>query len=169
MTNETATPEKKALLEAFDTVIKTQAAEREIQRQQEEAHRLARARGRPLMWVCAAIVLLVGSYLAVEQPAWAFPNAPLAESPAVKEAGLRIGMANAAQHIERYRQRNGRLPATLVEAGAHGDGIDYVRDAAGAGWRLVGQHGAARLTLTSSESLARFLGSSFELVSRRGR
>ena len=35
MTNETATPEKKALLEAFDTVIKTQAAERENQRQQE--------------------------------------------------------------------------------------------------------------------------------------
>jgi hypothetical protein len=169
MTNETATPEKKALLEAFDTVLKTQAEEREVRRQQEEARRLARARSRPVMWACATLVLLVGSYLGVEQPEWAFPNAPLAESPVVKEAGLRIGMANAAQHIERYRQRNGRLPGTLAEAGAHGDGLDYQRDTAGTGWRLVGQHGATRLTLASSDSLARFLGSSFEVVSRRGR
>src|SRR5919112_1786256 len=112
MTNETATPEKKALLDAFDTVLRTQADERETQRQAEEIRRAARARSRPVMWACAAITLFIGAYLWVEQPEWAFPNRPLAESTTIKEAGLRIGMANAAQHLERYRQRNGHLPTT---------------------------------------------------------
>ncbi|HEU5039927.1 MAG TPA: hypothetical protein VFT84_03840 [Gemmatimonadales bacterium] len=169
MTNETATPEKKALLEAFDTVLKAQAEEREARRQEEEARRAARARSRPVMWACAAILLFVGTYLWVEQPDWVFPNKPLPESTAVKDAGLRIGMANAAQHIERYRQRNGRLPASLAEAGAHGDGLSYERGATGETWRLEGQNGPTSLTLTSTEPLSKFLGSSFEVISRRGR
>ncbi|HEU5040088.1 MAG TPA: hypothetical protein VFT84_04660, partial [Gemmatimonadales bacterium] len=90
-------------------------------------------------------------------------------STAVKDAGLRIGLANAAQHIERYHQRNGRLPASLAEAGAHGDGLSYERAATGETWRLEGQNGPIRLTLTSTEPLSRFLGSSFEVISRRGR
>jgi hypothetical protein len=169
MTNETATPEKKALLEAFDTVLKTQADEREAQRRADEARRAARARSRPVMWACAAIVLFVGAYLWIEQPDWAFPNKPLAESAAVKDAGLRIGMANAAQHLERYRQRNGRLPATLMEAGAHGEGFAYQRGASGTSWQLVGQNGPVRLTLTSTEPLSKFLGNSFEVIARRAR
>ena len=168
MTNETATSDKKALLEAFDTVIKTQAEEREAKRREEDARRAARARSRPVMWVCAAIILFVGTYLGVEQPEWAFPNKPLAESDAVREAGLRIGMANAAQHLERYRQRNGRLPSTLGEAGAHGDNLAYER-VTGTAWRVVGQHGSVRLTLSSTDPLPKFLGNSFEVISRRAR
>ena len=168
MTNETATPEKKALLEAFDTVIRSQADERDAQRREAEARRAARARSRPVMWACAVIVLFLSAYLWVEQPDWAFPNKPLAESDAVKDAGLRIGMANAAQHLERYRQRNGRLPMTLGEAGAHADGLTYERTT-GTAWRLVGQNGSARLTLTSTEPLSKFLGKSFEVISRRAR
>ncbi|HYC32425.1 MAG TPA: hypothetical protein VEB59_09075 [Gemmatimonadales bacterium] len=167
MTNETTTPEKKALLEAFDTVIKAQADEREAQRQADEQRRLARARSRPVMWACAAIVLFLSTYLWVEQPEWAFPNQPLVESDAVKEAGLRIGMANAAQHIERYHHRSGRLPSSLGEAGAHGQGLDY--DLVGSGWRLVGQAGGLRLTLNSGDPLPKFLGRSFEVISRRNR
>jgi hypothetical protein len=166
MTHETATPEKKALLEAFDTVIRTQADEREAQRQADEARRIARARSRPVMWACAAILLFVGTYLWVEQPDWAFPNKPLAESDAVKDAGLRIGMANAAQHVERYHQLNGRLPGTLGEAGAHAEGLVYER--VGTGWRLVGRNGVIRLTLSSTDALPRFLGKSFDVIARRG-
>ena len=167
MTNETATPEKKALLEAFDTVIRAQADQREAQRQADEERRLARARSRPVMWVCAAFILFVGTYLGVEQPDWAFPNKPLVESDAVREAGLRIGMANAAQHIQRYHNRNGRLPASLGEAGAHGAGLDYAL--LGTGWRLMGRNGGIRLTLNSGEPLPKFLGKSFEVISRRER
>jgi hypothetical protein len=167
MTNETATPEKKALLDAFDTVIKSQADEREAQRQADNARRIARARSRPVMWGGAAIILFIGAYLWVEQPDWAFPNKPVVESDALKEAGLRIGMANAAQHLERYRHRNGRLPVSLDDAGAHGDGLGYEPSATG--WRLVGRNGPIRLTLSSADPLPKFLGNSFEVLSRRGR
>jgi hypothetical protein len=168
MTNESsATTEKKALLEAFNTVLRTQADEREAEQRADEALRRARARSRPVMLVCAALILFVGAYLWVERPEWVFPAQAPAESMAMQEASLRIGIANAAQHVQRYRQRNGRLPANLSEAGAHGEGIDY--QAIGADeWRLVGTNGPARLTLTSTESLAKFLGNSFEVISRRG-
>jgi hypothetical protein len=169
MTHEIATPEKKALLQAFDTVLKTQADEREAQRLEAEARRLARARSRPVMWVCAAIVLFLSTYLWVEQPEWVFPSRAAPESMAVKEASLRIGIANAAQHVERYRQRNSRLPASLEEAGAHGDGFTYERTGGGSGWRLTGMNGGVRLTLSSADPLAKFLGNSFEVISRRGR
>ena len=169
MTNDTASPEKKALLEAFDSVLQTQADAREAERLEAEARRLARARSRPVMWLCAAIVLFISAYLWVEQPEWVFPTRAAPESMAIREASLRIGIANAAQHVERYRQRNRRLPATLQEAGAHGDGLVYETTGGGTGWRLTGQSGAARLTLPSTEPLAKFLGNSFELISRRGR
>jgi hypothetical protein len=168
MTHQTsATAEKKALLEAFDTVLKTQAAEREEEQRAAEAKRRARARTRPLMWACAALTLFIAAYLWVEQPSWAFPTQPPPESMAMKEASLRIGMANAAQHLERYRQRTGRMPATLAEAGAHAEGLAYELVGEN-GWRLVGNNGPARLTLTSSEPLSGFLGNSFEVISRRG-
>ena len=84
----------------------------------------------------------------------------------MKEASLRIGMAGAAQHLERYRQKNGRLPATLKAAGAYDEGIDY-QPVGTDGWKLVGVNGPARLTLSSTEALTRFLGNSFEVISRR--
>ncbi len=168
MTNESsATAEKKALLEAFDSVIKSQAEQREAEQRAEEERRGARARGRPVLWLCAALMLFVGTYLWVEQPEWVFPSRALPESIAVREASLRIGMAGAAQHLERYRQKNGRLPATLRAAGAYDEGIDY-EPIGGDGWKLVGVNGPARLTLSSDEPLARFLGNSFEVISRRG-
>jgi hypothetical protein len=73
------------------------------------------------------VVLFISAYLWVEQPEWVFPSRAAPESMAVKEASLRIAIANAAQHVERFRQRNDRLPATLDEAGAHGDGFAYER------------------------------------------
>lgn len=169
MTHETATPEKKALLEAFDTVLKAQAEEREAQRREAEVRRAARARSRPLLWTSTAILLFVAAYLWIEQPEWVFPARPLPESAAVQEASLRIGMANAAQHVERYRHRNGRLPPTLATAGAHDDNLSYEAAGDGSGWRLTAEYAGSRLVLTSSESLGEFLGNSFEVIARRAR
>jgi hypothetical protein len=168
MTNESpATAEKKALLEAFDSVLKSQAEQREAEERADEERRRARARGRPVMLICAALMLFVATYLWVEQPDWVFPTRTVPEAVAVKEASLRIGMAGAAQHLERYRLKNGRLPATLKAAGAYDEGIDY-QPVGGEGWKLVGVNGETRLTLSSDEPLARFLGNSFEVISRRG-
>jgi hypothetical protein len=110
--------------------------------------------------------LVLCSYLYIERPEWLFPTAAAPESVAIKEASLRIGMANVAQHIERHRQRTGALPRTLAEAGTRVEGMTYEPIGADA-WRLVGTNGVIELTLTSQDSLPRFLGNSFEVISRR--
>ena len=131
--NAAASPEKKALLAAFDTVLQTAAEEREIERLAAEARRRSRGASRLLLVLCTVILVFVSVYLYVERPEWIFPVAAPPESPAVRQASLRISVATAAQHIERYRQqRKGQLPVTLEQAGpdAAQDGLagnDYGR------------------------------------------
>lgn len=160
----TTSPEKQALLDAFDSVLRTQAEEREARRAEAEARR-HRGVSRILMLTCTTIVVFVSVYLYVERPAWVFPSPPTPESVAVREASLRITVANAAQHIERYRQQTGRLPATLVQAGAHEGGIDY--EPAGTSYKLHGDMGDVRVSYDSNEPLGRFVGNSFKVISRR--
>ena len=107
-----------------------------------EARRRRRGASRLLMGV-AATVLIVGqraiSY--VERPDWVFPAPPPPESLAVREASLRIAMANAAQHVERFRQQNGQLPRVAGAGGrARGMGIT-LRAARRDGYRLDGEDG----------------------------
>ncbi len=175
MSHETARPTppptssspKKALLDAFDTVLKTQADEREAEQRTAGARRRARAWSRPLVSICTAIVLFTGAYLWIERPEWVFPAPPAPESVAVEEAGLRITIANAAQHVERFRQRNARLPESLEEAGAHPLGLRYT--ATGSGYRLEGERDGLLVTFGSGQPLPAFLGNSFQVISRRGR
>jgi len=166
-TPTTSTTAKKALLDAFDTVLKTQAEEREAESRAAEARRRARAWSRPLVLICAAIVLFTGAYLWIERPEWVFPAPPAPESVAVEEAGLRITIANAAQHVERFRQGNARLPNSLEEAGAHPIGLRY--SVTGSDYRLEGERNGVLVTFASSDPLPAFLGNSFQVISRRGR
>jgi hypothetical protein len=158
--------EKKALIDAFDTVLKTQADERDALHRAAEARRQALARSRPLIAAATMIVLVVGAYLAIMRPTWVFAPQPTPETLALKEASLRISMANAAQHVERFRKRNARLPGSLAEAGARGEGIRYDQ-IAGSDFRLVGQNGPAHVTFTSRDALSDFLGNSYQIVVRR--
>ena len=114
------------------------------------------------------VLTFVAVYLYVERPEWAFSAPTLPESPAVREASLRISVANAVQHIERFRQqRKGQLPVTLEQAGANGAEINYQRTAAG--YQLEGEDEGIRVSFTSGESLMRFIGNSFEVIARRTR
>jgi hypothetical protein len=162
-----ATPEKQALLEAFDTVLKKQAEVREAERRVFTEQRRKRNRVRPSLWVAACFTMFLSAYLYIERPEWLFPTAAAPERVAIKEASLRIGMANVAQHVERYRQRTGRLPRTLSETGTQVDGITY--QPLDSTWRLVGRNGGVEIALASSDPLPRFLGNSFELIARRSR
>jgi hypothetical protein len=162
-----ATAAKKALLDAFDTVLKTQAEEREAELRAAEARRRDRGWSRPLVLICLAIVAFTGAYLWIERPAWVFPAPLPPESVALEEAGLRITIANAAQHVERFRQRNGRLPQSLEEARAHPSGLRYTLT--GSDYRLEGERGGLLVAFASGEPLPAFLGNSFEVISRRGR
>jgi hypothetical protein len=174
MTNHTtetpASPaaQKQALLEAFDTVLKQQAESREAELRVAEARRRARRRVRPSIAAAAVLSLALCSYVYIERPEWVFPSAAVPESVAIKEASLRIGMANVAQHVERHRQRTGSLPRTLAEAGTRVNGMIY-EPLGSSTWRLVATNGGVELTLTSQDSLPAFLGNSFEVISRRHR
>lgn len=161
----TASAEKQALLEAYDTVLKHQAETREARQRDAEACRERRGRVRPWIWTSAACTMVLCAYLLIERPDWLFPEVGAPESVEVQEASLRVGMANAAQHIQRFYQQNNRLPETLAEAGAYGDGIEYTR--IGAGWRMTAEQGTTQLTLTSRDVLATFIGRSFEVIARR--
>jgi hypothetical protein len=159
-----ATPEKKALLDAFDTVLKSQAELREAERAAAERRRTP---SHLLSLICLLLIAAIGAYLYVERPDWVFPRPAAPESAAVREASLRISMATAAQHIDRFRQRTGRLPMNLAEAGAHGSGLTLL--ATESGYRLTGRSGDISLVLDSSQPIGTFVGESFEVISRRAR
>jgi hypothetical protein len=161
----TASAEKQALLEAYDTVLKHQAVTREAEQRDAEARRATRGRVRPWIWSSAAFTMVLCAYLLVERPEWLFPEVGTPETTEVQEASLRIGMANAAQHIQRFYQQNNRFPETLAEAGAYSDGIEYSR--IGTGWRIKVIQGGMELTLSSRDALANFIGRSFEVIARR--
>ncbi len=161
----TASAEKQALLEAYDTVLKHQAQNRETEAREAEARHASRARVRPWVWTSAACTMVLCAYLLIERPEWLFPQIGPPESTEVQEASLRIGMANAAQHIQRFYQQNSRLPETLAEAGAYGDGLEYTR--IGAGWKMTATQGTIQITLSSRDALANFIGRSFEVIARR--
>jgi hypothetical protein len=163
----TSTTAKKALLDAYDTVIKTQADEREAELRAADARRRARAWSRPLVLTCAAIVLFIGAYLEIERPEWVFPAPMAPESVDIVDASLRITIANAAQHVERFRQRSGHLPETLEKSGAHPLGLRYT--VTGSNYRLEGERDGLLVAFTSGEPLPAFLGKSFKVISRRGR
>lgn len=159
-----ATPEKQALLEAFDTVLKTQAEQREAERAAAERRR---GPSRVVILACLLAILVCVTYVSVERPAWVFPPPPTPESTAMREASLRITLANAAQHVDRFHERMGRLPRTLEEAGTEGTGLTL--ESTASGYRLQGRSGDVTLALTSGEPLAAFLGNSFDVISRRSR
>jgi hypothetical protein len=163
-----ASSQKQALLEAFDSVLKQQAEDREAQQREAAARQRNRNRVRPTVWAAAVLTVFLCTYLYIEQPEWLMPSSAPPESVAIQEASLRIGMANVAQHVERYRQRTGRLPRTLLEAGTHVEGMTY-QPLDSTDWRLIGAHRGIELTLASREPLPKFLGNSFEVISRRPR
>ena len=176
MSQDTSTPnasphpapsvEKMALLDAFDTVLKTQAEERESTAREAEARERARTSSQPLLALCTATLLAIGAYLAIMKPAWVFAPSPTPESLAIQDASLRLTMANASQRVQHFRKQNGRLPESLAETGTQGANLHYGRLGA-SDYRLVGENGMARVTLTSKDSLADFLGNSFQIIERR--
>ena len=169
MINETSAPgTKRALLDAFDQVLKAQAEEREAERQAARARRRGRPQFGPSAWVSVLILLFTGAYVWVEQPPWIFPPPPPPESAAIKEASLRIALASAAQHVEHFRRRHRRLPRTLDEAGAPSDGLSY-QITGPESYQILGLNGPIQLSLSNADSLPRFIGNSFEVISRRSR
>ena len=162
------TGNKQALFDAAVEVMRKQAAERSAEREAEAARRREQSRVSPIIAAGLTIILAVGVYLAVEQPSWLFPTPPVAESKELQEASLRIGMATTAQRIERFRVAQGRLPRSLNEAGSSPNGIVY-EQREGDRYVLKGANGPVRVVLNSGDSLALFVGNSFQVLAQRTR
>ena len=159
-------PHKQALFDAAVEVVRKQGEERMAER--EAAAKLERERTRVSPIIAAGLTILLGVavYVAVEQPTWLLPTPPIVESRAAQEASLRIGMATTLQRVERFRVAQGRLPRSLAEAGTAPRGITY-EQREGDRYVVRGQNGPVQLTLTSGDSLAPFVGNSFQVLAER--
>ncbi|MFC1791643.1 hypothetical protein ACFL0I_04160 [Gemmatimonadota bacterium] len=97
-------------------------------------------------------------YVWFGSPGWLEPD-PIPLTPvAVEESTVRAVIFLQAQKIEDYRERYGRLPAFLEEAGPGIHGVRY-RRLDGQTYRIHGQGDRVGLSYTSGEPLAEFLGS----------
>ena len=159
------TPEKQALIEAYDQVLRAEAEKRE----QDGARKPARRRWplHPVAMLFLLIWAVTGGYLITVKPAWVFDRGRPTESPAIQEASLRLAMAMQAERIEKFRQaRGGQLPTSLADVGPLVSGIIYER--AGNEYVLRGVNGSASLMLRSTDPIRAFVGNSFVVIQRRG-
>jgi hypothetical protein len=157
------TPEKRALIDAYDQVMRVEAERRATD------PLAGPGRRRPSLIVVTGLLIIaaLGGVSYIVRPAWLFPAPPPATSQADLDAQLRVGLYMQAQRILAHRARTGRLPATLAEV----DGA-MLRDmtySALDSTRFVvgGVAGPVSLTLQSDEDMRAFLGNSFAVVGVR--
>ena len=122
-----------------------------------------RSRGRR-QGVLVAILMLTWAaiaYIWLARPAFVFgPTAVAVQPPAVREASLRFALYLERRRIDAYTAANGRLPASLADAGPVESGVTFERN--DAGYVLVGHRDDLTLTLTSAMNADSFLGSSLD-------
>lgn len=158
-------PEKQALIEAYEKVLIADAEKREKDLAAKPAGPPKR-RMHPVVLLSLVVLALVGAYVLIARPAWIFERGAPTEPVSMQEASLRLAMAMQFQRIERFRTQSGRLPTTMEEAGPVMPGVRYQARHPD-GFTLTGSNGSVTLTLQSSESLAAFVGNSFELIQGR--
>ena len=148
------------LLEAYQNLVRSE---------QEKRNSVAvpvPPESRAAYWI--TMFLLIGGLtsLLVLQPQWLFPRPP-EETPALREASLRVRMFVEIDRIEQFRSLNARLPANLREAKADSVGLQY--KPAQASYTLAGRNGPLTLTYSSAMTPQLFLGQSYDLISMRMR
>ncbi len=156
-------PEKRALIDAYQDVLKADAERRDTDRTPRRP-----LRTRPFAWVALVLALAGAGVIWLAQPEWLGLAPPPDEPPAVREASLRLAVALEAQRVIRYQREHGRLPATLVEAGAVMPGVAYQPSREGI-FELNAADGDIAVIYRSTGSLKAFVGTSYDVVRRRGK
>ncbi len=127
------------------------------------------ARSRPRLLISGAtLIALLGTYVSVLRPEWVFPAEPVAESPQISEASMRLALVRERQRVEEYLRTHGRLPASLFEAGGRLPDATLSPGSANS-FTVSVPHAGQLLELRSSDRLEDFLGNSLEIILSRGK
>jgi hypothetical protein len=155
------TPEKKALLEAYEQAIKSPHSP-------EPQSRPRRSGGlHPLTLVAVAALIALGAWLAIARPGFVFERGAPDEPRAVRDASLRLAMAMQFQRVQRFRDSTGVLPQKLTDVGPLVSAIRY-EPIPPDQFTLVGENGDVVLTLRSDDVLRDFVGSAYQVLESRG-
>lgn len=131
-----------------------------------EKHEVAHVEsGRRRKFRRAAILggaLAVSAYLSLNPPTWLRPEPVPPPTPAERSAGDRFAIYLQAQRIESFRNKTGRLPSTLADAGEAMPGIRYELLSDGS-YALTSERDQA-IRYSSRDSLGTFLGGSLTLL-----
>lgn len=124
------------------------AAERD-----EAAKKKMAPKAQPIWMLPLGLMMSVlAGFLLVAPPAWVVVNPIAAQAPEEQLLNVRTAIAIYGQRIETFRNANGRLPATLAEAGVTVEGIDYTPQ--GESYLLIASVGDRDLVFNSAvESL----------------
>jgi hypothetical protein len=104
----------------------------------------------------AALAVAVALWLFFAPPDWLPQTAKDERSREQRELGLRIVLAAEASRVNAYRDTQGRLPASLAEAGGDARSVRYVVTGEGQ-FTLSASDGAASLSYESSQPLGALL------------
>lgn len=156
------TPEKRALIDAYDSVMRADATRR--------ASRTAGSmrRTRPVSWIVFTVLIAGVAGLAILRPDVLRPDTALHEPPELREASLRFAMGIQIERIAKYQRTHGNLPLTLPDAGPVLPGATY-RPLPSGRYELDAVNGAASLTYTSDTPLRQFMGNAFDVIVKRNR
>lgn len=150
---------KRALLEAKEAAI---ASSKDSENPDQTL--IPQPRPKVLWWVFGLVVITAAG-IGLAQPEWITGTPPVEESPEVSVASMRLALARERSLVESYYRSNGRLPATLAEAGSSATAIGY-RVTGNSNYTLSYRHNGTALELRSSEPLAEFLGNSAAVIMR---
>lgn len=156
------TPEKQALLEAYEDALKGPQAPEPPPRARKGGGGL-----HPLTLVAIAALVALGAWLAIARPGFVFERGAPDEPRAVRDASLRLAMAMQFQRVERFRDSTGALPQKLADVGPVVSAIRYEPRPPDQ-FTLVGENGDVVLTLRSDDVLRDFVGSAYQVLETRG-
>jgi hypothetical protein len=153
---------KQALLEA------AQAAVSDARTRHEEGRpkRTSTSGSRRTLLALGLTLFGVGVYLIAARPPWFFVPPPPPETVEIRDASFRLTMVREAELIRRFQVAEGRLPATLAEAGSRVEGVVY-EPAADGTFALRATVAGEVLAYRSTDSVSVFLGDSFGRILSR--
>lgn len=166
MTGSASRPQssRSALAEAYEKAVKSEAEKRA----QNLAVQRRRFRTRAFLLGLAWVIIVGGIAAVALHPEW-FGLRPIAETSGERDANLRLTLYVAGQQLAAFKKQRGAFPDRLSDAGTFAPGLVYLKTPDG-GYILKLSRGTERVTLTSNDSLAAFLGPSLaRLVQQRGK